>query len=315
VKTISKTFSKFHTRRKPLVISVVGSSNIDIVLKVDHFTKPGETQKALEMNIFPGGKGANQAVTVAKIGERGCYFLTCLGNDDYARILSDNFERHGIKGCLQVNAPTGRAFIEVDRNGQNRIIIFSGANAELKKEMIDWKALSESEILLLQNEISFETTLECAKRFNGIVIFDPAPVQGISKEIFQHVNYLTPNEEEIEALSREVFGEFLSIEKAAERFLELGVENVIVKLGSKGALVVNKHKKKHFPAFKVKAVDTTAAGDVFNGAFAVGLAEGRSLEDAVIFGMAAAAISVTRLGAQSSIPSRQEVEEFLKVKL
>jgi ribokinase len=181
--------------------------------------------------------------------------------------------------------------------------------------MIDWKALSESEILLLQNEISFETTLECAKRFNGIVIFDPAPVQGISKEIFQHVNYLTPNEEEIEALSREVFGEFLSIEKAAERFLELGVENVIVKLGSKGALVVNKHKKKHFPAFKVKAVDTTAAGDVFNGAFAVGLAEGRSLEDAVIFGMAAAAISVTRLGAQSSIPSRQEVEEFLKVKL
>jgi len=297
------------------MISVVGSSNIDIVLKVDHFTRPGETQKALEMNIFPGGKGANQAVTVAKIGERGCHFLTCLGNDDYARILSDNFERHGIKGYLQVNAPTGRAFIEVDRNGQNRIIIFSGANAELKKEMIDWKALSESEILLLQNEISFETTLECAKRFNGIVIFDPAPVQGINKEIFQHVNYLTPNEEEIEALSREVFGEFLSIEKAAERFLELGVENVIVKLGSKGALVVNKHKKKHFPAFKVKAVDTTAAGDVFNGAFAVGLAEGRSLEDAVIFGMAAAAISVTRLGAQSSIPSRQEVEEFLKVKL
>ncbi len=297
------------------MISVVGSSNIDIVLKVDHFTKPGETQKAIEMNVFPGGKGANQAVTVAKIGEKGCRFVTCIGNDDYSDLLIENYEKLGITGYIRVSLPTGRAFIEVDKTGQNRIIIFPGANAELKKEMIDWKALSESEILLLQNEISFETTLECAKRFNGIVIFDPAPVQGISKEIFQHVNYLTPNEEEIEALSREVFGEFLSIEKAAERFLELGVENVIVKLGDKGVLLVNKHKKKHFPAFKVKAVDTTAAGDVFNGAFAVGLAEGRSLEDAVIFGMAAAAISVTRLGAQSSIPSRQEVEEFLKVKL
>ena len=297
------------------MISIVGSSNIDIVLKVDHFTKPGETQRALEMSIFPGGKGANQAVTVAKIGERGCHFLTCLGNDDYAKILSDNFERHGIEGYIQVNVPTGRAFIEVDKSGQNRIIIFSGANAKLKKELIDWEALSESEILLLQNEISFETTLECARRFNGIVIFDPAPAQGINEEIFQYVDYLTPNEEEIETLSKEFFDEFLSVEKAAERFLELGVKNVIVKLGNKGALVVSKRKKGHFPAFKVKAEDTTAAGDVFNGAFAVGLAEGKCLEDAVLFGMAAAAISVTRPGAQSSIPSRQEVEEFLKVKL
>ncbi|PLV56032.1 ribokinase [Thermotoga sp. SG1] len=297
------------------MISVVGSSNIDIVLKVDHFTRPGETQKALEMNIFPGGKGANQAVTVAKIGEKSCRFLTCLGNDDYAKILSDNFERHGIKGYIQINVPTGRAFIEVDRSGQNRIIIFPGANAELKKELIDWEELSRSEILLLQNEIPFETTLECAKRFNGIVIFDPAPAQGINEEIFQYVDYLTPNEEEIETLSREIFGDFSTVENAAERFLKLGVKNVLVKLGEKGILLLNKKGKKHFPAFEVNAVDTTAAGDVFNGAFAVGLAEGKNLEDAVIFGMAAAAISVTRLGAQSSIPSRQEVEEFLKVKL
>ncbi|KHC90881.1 ribokinase [Thermotoga sp. Mc24] len=294
------------------MISVVGSSNIDIVLKVDHFTKPGETQKALEMNVFPGGKGANQAVTVAKIGRKGCHFVTCVGNDGYSDLIIKNFEKLGITGYIRVDTPTGRAFIEVDKTGQNRIIIFPGANAELKRELIDWKTLSESDILLLQNEIPFETTLECAKKFGGIVIFDPAPAQGINGEIFQYVDYLTPNEKEIEALSKEFFGEFLSIEKAAENFLKLGVRNVIVKLGDKGALLVNKNGEKHFPAFKVKAVDTTAAGDVFNGAFAVVLSEGKPPEEAVIFGMAAAAISVTKVGAQSSIPAREEVEAFLK---
>ncbi|HBU00827.1 MAG TPA: ribokinase [Thermotoga naphthophila] len=294
------------------VISVVGSSNIDIVLKVDHFTKPGETQKAIEMNVFPGGKGANQAVTVAKIGEKGCCFVTCIGNDDYSDLLIENFEKLGITGYIRVSVPTGRAFIEVDKTGQNRIIIFPGANTELKKDLIDWNMLSESIILLLQNEIPFETTLECAKRFNGIVIFDPAPAQGTNEEIFQYVDYLTPNEEEIESLSKDYFSEFLTVEKAAEKFLELGVKNVIVKLGDKGVLLVNKNEKKHFPAFKVKAVDTTAAGDVFNGAFAVALSEGKSPEEAVIFGMAAAAISITGLGAQSSVPSREEVEQFLK---
>lgn len=293
------------------MISVVGSSNIDIVLRVDHFTKPGETQKALEMNVFPGGKGANQAVTVAKIGRKGCHFVTCVGNDSYSDLIIKNFEKLGITGYIRVGAPTGRAFIEVDKTGQNRIIIFPGANAELKRELIDWKTLSESDILLLQNEIPFETTLECAKKFGGIVIFDPAPAQGINGEIFQYVDYLTPNEKEIEALSKEFFGEFLSIEKVAENFLKLGVKNVIVKLGDKGALLVNKNGEKHFPAFRVKAVDTTAAGDVFNGAFAVALSEGKQPEEAVVFGMAAAAISVTKVGAQSSVPSREEIDKFL----
>ncbi len=296
------------------MIAVVGSSNIDIVLKVDHFTKPGETQKALNLSFFPGGKGANQAVTVAKVGEEGCYFITCLGDDEYGKLLSENFLKYKITGFSFADVPTGRAFIEVTKHGENKIIIFQGANASLTKDRINWKELLKRQILLLQNEIPFETTLECAKKFNGVVIFDPAPAEDITEEILPYVDFLTPNEEELKALSISIFGEFISIEDSAKNFLRKGVNNVLVKLGEKGAVLFNEKETLHIPGFKVKTVDTTAAGDVFNGAFAVALREGKSIEDAILFASAAAAISVTKMGAQSSIPEREEIEEFLKVR-
>lgn len=294
------------------LIAIVGSSNIDIVLVVDRFTKPGETQKVSEMKIIPGGKGANQAVTVAKLGRTGCFFVTCLGDDEYGKMLSENFKNLGIKGYIITNGPTGRAFIEVTKSGQNRIMIFSGANDMLSPELINWEELFKNRFLLLQNEIPIGTTFEIARRFPGTVIFDPAPAQGIGKEIFEYVDYLTPNEEEIRMLSKNIFGRTMTIEESAKKFLELGVKNVLVKMGKKGSVLFTKNKVIHIPAFKVKVVDTTAAGDVFNGAFAVALSEGKDVESAIRFANAAAAISVTRIGAQTSIPTREEVEEFLK---
>jgi len=302
-------------RRYRKLIAVVGSSNADIVLKVDHFTKPGETQKAFDLSFFPGGKGANQAVTVARVGGEGCYFVTCLGNDEYGRVLSQNFLKNKIEGFLFVDEPTGRAFIEVTKNGDNRIIIFQGANASLTKDKINWKELLKGHILLLQNEIPFETTLECARKFRGLVIFDPAPVEGITEEIFSYVDFLTPNEEELKALAISTFGEFVSIEDSAKKFLKKGVGSVLVKLGRKGVVLFSDKDTFHVPGFEVKTIDTTAAGDVFNGAFAVALEEGKTPKEAMVFANAAAAISVTRAGAQSSIPDRKEIEEFLKVRL
>ncbi|PLV58294.1 ribokinase [Thermotoga sp. KOL6] len=293
------------------MIAVVGSSNVDVVLKVDHFTKPGETQKALELSFFPGGKGANQAVTVAKLGEKGCYFVTCVGNDEYGRLLIENFTLYKITGFSLIDKPTGRAFIEVTKEGENRIIIFQGANSYLTKDKIDWEMLSRSQIVLLQNEIPFETTLEVAEKFSGLVIFDPAPAQEIRKEIMQHVDFITPNEEEMKMLSMDLFGEFSTLEESAKKMLNMGTKNVIIKLGEKGVLLINQKRTYHIPAFKVKALDTTAAGDVFNGAFAVAISEGKDTESAIKFANAAAAISVTRYGAQTSIPKREEVENLL----
>ena len=295
------------------MIAIVGSSNMDVVLNVEHFTQPAETQICERMNFFPGGKGANQAITVAKLSRKGVHFSSCLGNDEFGQMLAKDFSNNGLTGFSYVDRPTGRAFIEVTRDGQNRIIVYSGANAELSKERLNWKTLLESDFLLLQNEIPFETTLDCAKKFPGVVIFDPAPAHHIDVEILKYVDYITPNEDEIKSLSIAFFNGFVSIEDSASRFLDLGVENVVVKLGDKGAMLINRKGMISIPSFNVRAVDTTAAGDVFNGAFAVALSENMDVKKALIFAAAAAAISVTRVGAQTSIPSRAEVDDFLKV--
>ena len=295
------------------MIAIVGSSNMDVVLSVEHFTQPAETQICERMNFFPGGKGANQAITVAKLSRKGAYFSSCLGNDEFGEVLAKDFSDNGLSGFFYVDRPTGRAFIEVTKDGQNRIIVYSGANAELSKERLNWKTLLESDFLLLQNEIPFETTLDCAKKFPGVVIFDPAPAHHIDVEILKYVDYITPNEDEIKSLSIAFFDDFVSIEDSASRFLDLGVGNVVVKLGDKGAMLINREGMISIPSFNVRAVDTTAAGDVFNGAFAVALSENMDLRKSLIFAAAAAAISVTRVGAQTSIPSRAEVDDFLKV--
>ncbi|RKX45615.1 MAG: ribokinase [Thermotogae bacterium] len=298
------------------MILVVGSANADIVLKVDHFTEVGETQVVQSLEVHGGGKGANQALTAAKLGGR-CAFISCVGRDEYGKMLKASLEGHGITGVGAVqNAPTGRAYIEVDKTGRNRILVVPGANHSLTVEVFERKleSLPVPKVVLLQNEIPFSTTLHAAKKLKGLgalVIFDPAPVRGNLTEILPYVDYLTPNEVEAQALLNQL-GATGDLTSAAKTFLQRGVKRVVLKLGEKGALILNKDGTSKIRPFKVNAVDTTAAGDVFNGAFAVAIWEGKTEEEAALFASAAAAISVTRMGAQSSIPERSEVETFLK---
>jgi ribokinase len=302
------------------MIAVVGSSNMDVVLTVERFTLPGETQRAQKLEFFPGGKGSNQAVSIAKLSKKNSnvYFLTCIGNDSYGRALKDQYDKLNIKGYVVVDDNNGLAFIEVTKKGENRIVIYPGANRNLTKEIIKKheEKLLEADYILLQNEIPFESTLYSARIFseNGkIVIFDPAPVSGIEKEIFQFVDFLTPNEEEIKLLTEKFFGEFVSYEDSYFKLKSLGVKKLIVKLGSKGVIYFEGDKRIEIPSFKVKAVDTTAAGDVFNGAFVVALHENLDIRKSLEFASVAAALSVTKKGAQNSIPSRKEVENFLNI--
>lgn len=304
------------------MIGVVGSSNMDIVLTVGKFTNPGETQKAISLEHFPGGKGANQAVTAAKLSKNNVYFLTALGNDDFGKMLARNFDEFGIKGYIYTDIPTGRAYIEVTKQGENRIILYEGANGFITSEIVKRKldVLSENKIFLLQNEIPFESSLHIAKALSSkkkTIIFDPAPAQNIEKEIFEYIDYFTPNEEEFKYLAEKFFGlnPEENLKETLRKFFELGVKNILLKQGGKDIILYNRNSILKIPVFKMEnVVDTTAAGDVFNGALAVALEENKNIKEAIRFASAAAGISVTRKGAQSSIPNREEVEEFLKEK-
>ncbi|AEH50559.1 ribokinase [Pseudothermotoga thermarum] len=293
------------------MIAIVGSANVDLVVKVKDFTKPGETQVCLSFERFSGGKGANQAVTCKKMGA-DVYFLTCTGNDSNGQFVREKLLEVGLKEGIQiVDATNGFALIELTVDGRNRIIIYPGSYGLLTPDVLfqHTEELLRCGILLLQNEIPFETTYHAAKLFkeNGkTVIFDPAPAHGVDKGIFRYVDIVTPNEVEGQILTGEK-----EKEKIVEKLLELGCKNVLLKLGEKGCLLVGELGRFEIPAFKVQAVDTTAAGDVFNGAFAAEFERSKDVKRALIYASAAAAISVTRMGAQSSIPTHQEVMDFL----
>ncbi len=293
------------------MVGVVGSTNVDVVMKVKSFTLPGQTQRALSLEEFPGGKGANQAVSVAKFSRTDSVFITLVGED--GRWLLERFERLKIKGPRIKGRFTGRAFIEVTEDGENRIIIHGGANDLLVPEEINWDLLEKVDIVLLQNEIPFQTTLEVARfaRERGKrVVFDPAPASGIDGEILKYTDFLTPNENELVELSKEFLGGFESVEKSVEKFLKMGVGAVLVKMGEKGVFYSDGLKTLEIRAPKVEAVDTTAAGDVFNGIFASALDSGNSILRSLRLAVFGASLSVTRMGAQTSIPEGKEVIEF-----
>jgi ribokinase len=300
-------------------IVIVGSLNLDFVAQMDKLPMPGETISANAFQMLPGGKGANQAYAVGRLGGQG-KMLGRVGDDVFGERLKANLESVGIdvSGVRTTpGTPTGVALILVASGGQNQIVVIPGANGTLVPRDLE----SSSEVIregfvLLQLESPLET-VELAAALgaarNMVTILDPAPARPLSSSLLKNVHLLTPNESEALALlGRE--GSTISLEEApqvTECLLRLGPPHVILKLGENGAWLADAKRSRHFPAPKVAAVDCTAAGDTFNGALAVALAEGKRLEEAISFANCSAAIAVTRLGAQTSIPDRREVEALL----
>jgi ribokinase len=299
-------------------IVVIGSSNTDMIIKIDRIPARGETVIGGRFSTAPGGKGANQAVAAARAGG-DVAFVARVGNDMFGQEALAGFINEGIDVTYvttDTEAPSGIACIIVDENGENSIAVASGANANLSPGDIACAhdSITSADILIMQLEIPIETVVAAAKiaHGNGVkVILNPAPAQALSEDILKTVSILTPNESETELLTGISIQTEDDARNATEVLLGRGVETVLVTLGANGVIVATGDQFDKIPAFKVNPVDTTAAGDVFNGALAVALAEGKELAGAVMFANAAAAISVTRLGAQPSAPTRREVDEFL----
>jgi ribokinase len=300
-------------------IVVVGSLNMDFVVQMDRLPVRGETIRGRGFQMLPGGKGANQAYAVGKLGGRG-RMVGRVGGDIFGEQLKLSLESAGVDTSgvvLTSGESTGVALIFVEAGGQNQIVVVAGANGVLRPEDIQG-ALQPSQggYLLLQLESPIETVAAAASQARAshmVIILDPAPARPLSSSLISNIDILTPNESEALMLLG-CRASSVSLEEAGEicqRLLELGPKNVILKMGDKGAWLADGRQSRHFPAPKVKAIDATAAGDTFNGALAVTLAEGKSPEEAISFANCAAAISVTRLGAQASIPARAEAETLL----
>ncbi|MBM3305386.1 MAG: ribokinase [Candidatus Aminicenantes bacterium] len=299
-------------------ILVIGSSNIDMIIRVPRIPRPGETVLGGKFAMAPGGKGANQAVAAARAGG-SVTFVTRVGDDLFGHEAVRNFEGDGIDVRfvgVDRGAPTGVAMINVDGKGENSISVASGANARLSPADIEEAggSLAAADIVLLQLESPLET-VEAAARMakeRGVpVVLNPAPARPLGDGLLEAVSVLTPNESEAAALAGfEVLDE-ADAKRAAARLRARGPGLVVVTMGRRGAYALGDGFEGLMPAFRVAPIDTTAAGDVFNGALAVALAEKMSLADALRFAQAAAAISVTRPGAQPSAPTRAEIEAFL----
>lgn len=297
-------------------ILVIGSANMDLVVSTQRFPQPGETLFGNKFGMYPGGKGANQAVAAAKLGGE-VYFLGKMGNDLFREKLCVGMRNDGVQLdhlLIDPNESTGMALITVDSNGQNEIVVVSGSNMNLSPaDIVSKRALfAVAKIVLLQLEIPLDTVTQSArlaKEHGATVILNPAPARELPQELLRLVDYLTPNETEAELLTKQAVHDQTSAQTAAMKLLAQGVKNVILTLGEKGALLVNHEKAELFPAKKVQAVDTTAAGDAFNGALAFSLANDKTVEEAIRFANTVAAYSVTKMGAQSSMPTMKDVTQ------
>lgn len=297
-------------------ILVVGSMNMDLVVKTDQFPQKGETVKGLAFNLIPGGKGANQALAAAKLGGDVTFIGAC-GKDDFGKSVLSSLQLGGVNTdkVVKVDKSTGIAAITVEKDGDNRIIIVEGANGEVNEDLIDGfeEEIREAEVVLLQMEIPLDGiihTIEIADRYNTKIVTDPAPARKLPSELYSKIDYLLPNETELNVLT----DNGLDIDKKAGKLIELGVKNLIVTMGEKGVTLYSKEKVKHFKTVKVKAVDTTAAGDAFAGALAVGIENQWPDEKMIKYAMAAATLSVTKFGAQPSLPDREMVKRFIAEK-
>ncbi|MCW3078820.1 ribokinase [Segetibacter sp.] len=301
---------------KPSIV-VVGSTNTDMVIKANHLPAPGETILGGDFFLNPGGKGANQAVAAQRLGGN-VTFIAKTGDDVFGKQSLQLFKNEGINTHLMVVDPvnpSGVALITLDKKAENTIVVASGANATLSPADLKNASneISVAAAIIMQLEIPLETVAwvaDLAKSHNVPVILNPAPACELPAALFEKISIITPNEKEAEMLSGIAITDLVSATQAAHRIMARGVETVIITLGAKGAFICTSKIEELVSAPVVEAIDTTAAGDVFCGALAVALSENQSLQEATAFACHAAALSVTKLGAQASAPSREEVAAF-----
>jgi ribokinase len=295
-------------------VVVVGSLNMDLVVRAPRLPVPGETLLGGGFATVPGGKGANQAVAAARLGARTA-MIGCVGDDAFGRQLRSGLEADHIDVSAVRTVPgrsSGVALIVVDDGGRNGIVVVSGANAELSPEDIDRQSrlIAGAHVVTLQLETplgTVERAARAAKQQGKIVVLNPAPAQPLPPAVIQCADFLVPNEIEAAILTGLRVESIDSATEVARRLRIQGAANVLVTLGERGVVAVTDAGVQHFPARRVQAVDSTGAGDTFIGGFSAALAAGRSVTDAIAFAQAAAAISVTRPGAQPSIPFAHEV--------
>ncbi len=300
-------------------ILVAGSSNIDFVLRVAEMPRKGETIHTKSFDKVPGGKGANQACACGKLGG-DCTFLSAVGRDGLGDIVINSLREASVNVehvLYDETVPTGMAIIPVNDEGENSIMIVPGANAicDTAYFAANQSCVEASHIVITQLETPAQAIyklLESAKKAGKVTILNPAPApDSIPDSVLAGLDFLTPNETELEKVTGMKTETISEIGAAADTLLAKGVRNVIVTIGPRGALLCNASGSEVFPTFDTERVDSTAAGDTFNAGIAVALAEDKSIRDAIQFANAAAAISITRHGAQTSIPSREEVDQMI----
>lgn len=300
-------------------IIIIGSCNIDMVMTVKQLPKPGETILGDSFRMYSGGKGANQAVAATRMGG-AITFIAKVGNDLFGKQVLENYKTEGMDVShivMDNQLPTGVALINVSEDGENSITVSSGANAALDSAHVESarEVIEGASILLMQLETPLETVEFASKLANekGVkVVLNPAPATPLPDKLLRNLYAIIPNKTEAEMLSGVRILDWNSAKEAANAISAKGVEIVVITLGEKGALVKDGIKYYDVPGYKVDAVDTTAAGDTFCGAFCVAISEGKSIKDAVMVANRAASIAVTRFGAQDSIPHRDEVYKLME---
>lgn len=293
---------------------VVGSLNMDLVVTAPRLPEIGETIAASDFRTFPGGKGANQAVAAARLGGK-VRMVGKLGCDPFGDQLFESITLNGVDATFVTRdpqAPTGMALITVDQRGNNALLFVAGANGRVTVEDVQAAepAFTGASILLLQHELPqapIEQAIRMSKSHGLRIVLNPAPARELSWELLPAIDYLVPNESELSLLSG-----LNSLEASIRMLLSRGVQRLIVTLGSDGAILATPQQQVHVPAFRIEPVDTTAAGDAFLGAFSVALSEGADPPEAVLRGNAAGALAATKPGAQPSLPTRRELEQFLR---
>lgn len=296
-------------------VFVLGSFMYDLVTTMEKFPEAKETVSGIKFETFPGGKGANQTIAIKRLGG-DVHINGKVGNDAYGDNFINLFKKGNIdiSGIKRSNLSTGIGCIQIDGEGQNRICVVLGANNDFSVSDLDKVKLEESDIFLTQFEMRREVTEECiriAKSLNKVIVVNPAPAREISNDIYSLIDFITPNEKEIEVLTGIKVETVDDAYKASEILINKGVKNVICTLGEQGCTFVNNEKRLHIDAFKVKAIDSVAAGDSFNGALCFGLANGYSIEKTLTIANAMGALTTQTKGAIPSIRTYSDVMHFI----